>query len=180
MLQLFHNFRPVFRLDALKQTFEAIRNKQKRKKRNVATFTKKMVERLVEKIERSTEFTMCNNTASDPIDRMSFKYCCSSVGFNKLRKIPGRIMMNRQLTTYSNTLLLTRNQILQRRTVRNIQLLIKFYVSAFRHKIQLQTVAVFFSEPTCNEGDVFFLFSIKPYRLILFVFNPSPNSTRIK
>ena len=35
--------------------------------------------------------------------------------------------MNRQLKTYSNTILLTSNQIVQRRTVRNIQLLIKIY-----------------------------------------------------
>ena len=37
--------------------------------------------------------------------------------------------MNTQFMTYSNTFLLTRDQILQRRTARNTQLLIKIYDS---------------------------------------------------
>ena len=42
---------------------------------------------------------------------------------------PGRFLMNMQLTTYNNTFLLTRKQILQRRTIRNTQLPIKIYDS---------------------------------------------------
>ena len=46
-----------------------------------------------------------------------------------MRQKPGRALMNRQLTIYINTFRLTRNQILQRRTVRNTQLPIKIYDS---------------------------------------------------
>ena len=46
-----------------------------------------------------------------------------------MRQKPGRVLMNMQLTTYSNTFLLTRNQILQRRTVWNTLLPIQIYDS---------------------------------------------------
>ena len=72
---------------------------------------------------------MCNNYASDPIERLFLSTIMVVLLSTKCVKTPGRILVNRQLTTYSNTFLLTWNQILQKRTVRNTQLLIKIYDS---------------------------------------------------